>query len=72
MSVKVNVRIAEPLTKIERVIEAKAEVYPDTIAGTQRGDRWILRIGTLSITVEHRGDLLDIARAIDAKLGVRT
>jgi len=71
VSVKINVRIAEPLTKIERAIEAKVEVYPDTIAGYQRGDRWIFRVGTLSITVEHRADLLEIARAIDAKLGVR-
>lgn len=66
---KCRVRLDEKDTRIARDIDAKPEVYPDTIAGLQRGDVWTLRIGNVAIDAEDRAGLWDIVRAIKAKIG---
>lgn len=64
---KITLRLEEAGTTIRREISADPKVYKDTIAGLQRGDRWIVNYGALSI--EANGpDLVNVARLILAKL----
>lgn len=65
--VKVILRLEETETRIRREIIAEPHVYPDTIAGLQRGDQWILSLGAARLEASAV-DLIGIARLILAKL----
>lgn len=65
---KAEVKLYEPGTKIVRSIEAEPRIYPDTIAGLQKGDDWIVDIG--AVTIKATGsDLLTLSAVIRSKLG---
>ena len=64
---KITLRLEESGTTIRRDIAADPKVYKDTIAGYQRGNRWIVNYGSVSIVADS-DDLASLARLILAKL----
>jgi predicted metalloprotease len=64
---KLILRLEETETRIRREIVVEPDLYPDTIAGLQRGDQWILNLGAARIEASAV-DLIGIARLILAKL----
>ena len=60
---KATIQLLEPGTSVRRETDAEPTIYPDTTAGLQRGDAWILRIGAVTITT-GAVDLLGLARLI--------
>lgn len=64
---RATIQISEPGTQVRREVDASPDFYPDTIAGLQRGDAWILRVGPSTITAPA-ADLLALATMIRARI----
>ena len=70
MNAKIVLRIDEPDTRIRREILSDVQLHPDSIAGLQVGDKWILYFGHGRIEASGT-DLIGIAHLILGKLNPR-